>query len=316
MRAAQYGIRYMDYHIPERQMIMTDFVEAIDNRFLPTAFADKHQYLAFIDAILELKSIRVEESRTSVELLSMLLMRMVEEKVIKPSEIDLIVLIDEQCKEGKKNIGQLLQFQFGMKNAYVMNISGNHCANMEIAISTVTMLESPRMNNILLLNATLANSHHERIIGNYGILGDAAGLMLLSKNETSLRIHGSSVANNGRLHVADVAVDNSLLHAKYLLKCVRNVFEENQLQIEDVAQIVVQNANPLLNTHVLTSSGLGIDRMYRNNFGKYGHLDCLDFLVNLKDLTSDPTTVKTGDRVLSLGMGWAGSYSSILFSKN
>jgi 3-oxoacyl-[acyl-carrier-protein] synthase III len=182
-------------------------------------------------------------------------------------------------------------------------------------ISTISQIQNSDINNVLILNSTKVDSVKDRIIGSYGILGDAAGVILLSRDESRLKIINSCVENNGQLYQADPEKDNNLLHSKYLMKCVKKVMDKSDYTLEDVSKLIIQNANPLLYSYILANAGLNTDKIYNSNFGKYGHLDCLDFLVNLHDATKEQRH-KRGDLILSVGMGWAGAYVSILFSVN
>jgi 3-oxoacyl-[acyl-carrier-protein] synthase III len=309
------GINYIDYYIPETELPIGELVRQLNVERIPKNYGDRADYQAFAEAILQLQSIRVEARHSATEMLSGLLTRMFESHVVAPGNIDMIVLVREPRGTTGNNIAQELQFRFGMKNAFILNVSGNHCANIEVAIATVTHIRDADINNVLILNATITPDVNDRIIGSYGIMGDAAGVMLLGRECGVLSIKDTYVTSNGRLYEANVEQDNAMLHAKYLMKCVRGVLEKSEIKLSGIGKIVVQNGNPLLNAHVLTSAGLGVGKMYKRNLGKYGHLDSLDFLVNLKDICNDEE-VKSGELILSLGMGWAGSYASLLFSKN
>lgn len=311
-----FGISYIDYYIPDEKLDIDSFIDQVSADVIPKNFNTKTAYKEFANTILALSSIKVESRLTQSEMLMMLLDQMFGASDIDPLSIDLIMLVSERAPEKENNLAQFLQFKFGMTNSFILNVSGNHCANLEVALSTASKLQSEQINNILILNSTRISSIDDRIIGSYGILGDAAGVMLVSKGPaTKLKILDSHVINNGRLHAVNMQQDNSLLHSKYILSSLRKVLGKCGVDLAGVTKVIVQNANPLLNAYVLSNAGVNTEKIFKDNFGRHGHLDCLDFLVNLKD-SCENDSLAAGDLILSLGIGWAGTYASILFSKN
>jgi 3-oxoacyl-[acyl-carrier-protein] synthase III len=308
-----FGIKYMDYYVPKTHLGINDLIDRMSDNAVPRLFNGKEEYKLFANAVLDLRTVKIEQQMDEYEMLRILVEQMFDKISIDPSSVDMIVLLSE--RRTSQNLAQLIQFKFEMSNAFVLNLSGNHCANFDVAISTLARINAHEINNVLILNATLIPDIDSRIIGTYGVLGDAAGVMLLSKQDVALSIVDACNINNGRLYEANVQQDNTLLHTKYMIKCLSTLINKGSLKITDLKKVVVQNANPLLNAHIITHAGIDSSKIFDSNFGKHGHLDCLDLLVNLQDVMNS-SELKQGDRILSLGMGWAGSYSSILFSKN
>lgn len=305
----------MDYYVPKQELAVASLIDQVADDAIPNTFSNKEEYGDFVDAILELESIRVETELTQFQTLELLVSQMFNEEIVLPEDIDVIVLAEERNGNPEYNLAQELQHRFKMKNAFVFNISGNHCANLEVAITTISKIQNKEINNVLILNSTLIGEAKDRIIGSYGLIGDAAGIMLLGSDNNNLNILHSSVQNNGLMHKGDTQNENNLIHSKYILKCVKEVLQQGNYALENIEKLIIQNANPLLYSHILTNAGLDTDKIYNANFGKYGHLDCLDFLVNLND-ASKSESLKKDDLILSVGMGWAGCYVAILFSMN
>jgi 3-oxoacyl-[acyl-carrier-protein] synthase III len=78
----------------------------------------------------------------------------------------------------------------------------------------------------------------------------------------------------------------------------------NKVSARDIATVVLPNANPLLITDVLLQIGFDIDQIYIENVGQYGHLDGIDFIVNLKHLSCQRFTKE--ELLLTVDLGWAG----------
>ena len=303
----------MDYYVPNNKLNIDVLLNDIAPTQIPKTFQSKNEYKSFVNTILELDDIRVETGFSKYEMLENLMNKMFETQIIDPLAIDLIVLVDER-ESNERNIGQQLQLMFGLDNAFILNFSGNHCANMEVVLHMVARFKSADVNNVLVLNSTIIDDVNDRIIGTYGILGDAAGLLLLGTENAIVNIVDTVVINNGNLFKADVEEDNSLIHSKYILRCIKNLLIKSKLSVDEIDKLIIQNANPLLYSYILTNAGLDVDKIYSNNFGKYGHLDCLDFLINLCDLNRS-NELNENDKIVSIGMGWAGSYVAILFTK-
>jgi 3-oxoacyl-[acyl-carrier-protein] synthase III len=311
----KFGIRYIDYYLPADTIDVNEFVDQLRTETIPKSFSDREEYKTFATTVLELKRVRVENKLTGSEMLSALLETMFKKNELDPLAIDLIVMVSERPVSGDKNLAQFLQYKFGMNNAVTLNMSGNHCANLDVIVSIIATLGSVNIKNVLILNSTLVLDADQRVIGTYGILGDAAGIIVLSSDVSIFSIVDYYLMNSGRLHAADVEIDNTLLHSKNILKCIRALTHKTQIRVDDIKKVVLQNANPLLNARILSNAGIDPDKIYTYNFGRYGHLDCLDFVVNLTDLYRSPE-LRSGDLILTLGMGWAGAYASILFSRN
>lgn len=303
------GIRYIDYYIPSDELSIEDFVDEINNDDVPKSFSGKEEYREFISDILTLKSIRVENTLSETEMLDLLLIDFFKKKkIIDPSEIDIILVAESESSVSKpKNLGQYLQHRHKIDQAYVMNLAGNYCANIDFAVGTAHRLLKAdiHIKNILVVSICKIRKTAERIVGSYAILSDAAGIMLLSREGAMVNEMKNHIISNGLLHDVQLNEDNSLLHCKYYIKCLQGLLN-NQITDRDIGGIIVQNANTLMISQCIASVGLDPAKIYTKNLGRYGHMDCLDYLVNLKDaLDSD---CHTNGYLLTFGTGLAGNY--------
>src|SRR5205823_4674091 len=98
------------------------------------------------------------------------------------------------------------------------------------------------------------------------------------------RLVDSLIVSAGRFHHVDLNRDDSIILCKYYVKCIHDLLKKTGVTTEMISQVITQNANPLLITQCLESIGLDPSRIFSDNQTRYAHLDCLDFLVNLKDL--------------------------------
>lgn len=307
------GIAYSDYYIPSHTLSVPGFLAQVSDAAIPAVFAARSEYADFIASVLGLESIRVEPELDEKAMLSRLLAGMFDRQAVRPGEVDLILVLQETRSDPRENVGQFLQHKFSMANAMVVNLSGNHCANLDVAIKLATALCGQTAHNIVILSATRARDTDSRVVGTYGILGDAAGVVLVQQQAGEVVLHDCQVISKGMLHQADMAKDNTLIHAKYIRKGIADVLKRNQLTPDRIDRVLIQNANPMLLIHVLTEAGFDPATILTANVGRYGHLDTVDLLVNLRSLREQPAGA--GPRlILALGMGWAGTYVTSLLT--
>jgi 3-oxoacyl-[acyl-carrier-protein] synthase III len=309
------GISYLDYYIPGEELAIDDFLASIGETSVPPNFKDKAAYEKFIASVLELKSIRIETRQAEPEMVGGLLEKMFSRPGIEPADIDLVILAQEPALSQMRNLAQFIQYSYKMSGAYVMHTSGNLCTNIEVALDTACSLMDSRqdLNNILIIGAIKVEETEKRIIGTYGIYGDGAGIMLVSRRDSKIKLLDSEILCDGSFYKGDLNADYTTIHSRNYLTTINNLIGRNSLENEMIDKIIIQNANPLLVSQCISLAGLDNDKIFSHNFGKYGHLDCLDFLINLKDAARD--TPDPGEKLaLSLGIGWAGTYVSSLLS--
>lgn len=307
-------LSYLDYYLPQDAVPIADMIEGLDDKAIPSLFGSKEDYLIFAESILELQDVRVEKQLTEAEMLSNVLTKLFGSHDIQPGEIDLIITTKEGEQDTKNSLIKFLQYQYKMSNAYVLNITGNHCANMAVAWNMVRTLGST-VNNVLIMNVFKTGCPEERIIGSYGILNDGAGVMLLSRKPGLCSLTDSVILSNGLLHKVDLEKDNSLLHLKYTVNSIKKLMTRNSTEPGQIRVIVPQNANILLVSKAVMESKMDIRKIFTDNISRCGHVDSVDFIINLKDVL-DKGRFDPGDKLLSLNIGWAGSYVSSLISIN
>lgn len=315
------GITYIDYYIPEEEMIITDLLENIDVKSVPPSFKTKLEYAVFIESILKLKSIRVETKLDAADMIGVLIERMFNTQDVKAEEIDVVMFAQEPEAFRKKNLAKYLQHRFKMSNAYTVNVSGNLCANNEIALKIAGSLcrSHKDVNSILIVSAAKPESIDKRVFGTFAIAGDAAGIMLVSSKNRggkyNLRLLDNVIMSDGSFHDVDVNVDSSLVHCKSYSMCIMELIKKNSLRDESIEKIIIPNANTMMISQCLAAAGLKTNKIFSNNIGKYGHMDCVDFPINLKDML-DEGIVNKNRYVFSFGTGSIGTYVSSLLSFN
>ncbi|MEO8109089.1 MAG: 3-oxoacyl-[acyl-carrier-protein] synthase III C-terminal domain-containing protein [Ginsengibacter sp.] len=311
-------IAHINYYVPENQMPVRELIDGVSAKDIPAVFEDKAAYTAFVQNELKVDAIRIEDKLADTEMLTNTVEQIFVDGVAEPGEIDLIILAQEEDQRQKLNLGQYIQYEFGLDNGYVLNVDGNHCANIDHALTLASQIShnNEAINNILILANVKVNTLKERLVGTYGIVSDGSGSMLLRKDGKGAALKSSKILSAGRFHDVNLNRDDSLILMKYYVKCLKESLDKYEVSPDDIAHIITQNANPLLINQCLEMAGLETDKIFSANQTKYSHLDCLDFLVNLKDLLQEMQTKKDEGLILSFGTGWAGSFISSILSYN
>lgn len=310
------GLMYMDYYIPEDKISIEQLLEDVDECYFPTAFPDKEEYTLFAESVLNLDHIRITKDLDSKDMVNGLIKKMFTMISVIPSEIDFVITTQDAGEDYTKNFGQYLINEYNLSNATTVNISGNHCANLDVAFSIADKFIKSGKDYVLVIDILKVKSSKNRIIGSYGILGDSSGILLFSSTNSIITLIDTYTLVNGKLFDADLNKDYSMLHIKYYLSGIQKLRSRHQSEFLNLRSIIVQNANPLLITQAIKLSGLDTGLIFTENFGLFGHMNSLDFLINLKSVVQDNLFLNAGDCVLSIGVGWAGTYVFTLLKIN
>ena len=309
------SISQIEYYIPSTALYINDLIQKVEEDSLSSEFPTLELYENFIKDFLKLESIRVETQLEAHEMIEKVVNNAIEKEKFKPEDIDLIFFVPGAYKRKFENIGQYVQYKCGMNNAFTIELSGNDCVNIEMAVKIGVDLLKVQNNykNILIVGAAKIDDPNARIIGSYGVYGDAAGLILLNLDNPIIRCHDVVNISNGKLYGALIDKVSVLDHCKYLLKSLNNLMNRNNLKDIVIDDVIIQNANPLLTKQCLNSKGYKEELIFKENLSAYGHLNQLDFLVNIKDLLDRKKEEKQRN-FITLGFGWAGSYVSSFMS--
>ena len=313
MKNQNIGINYLDYYIPEGQIEIANFVNSISEHSVPKTFKNKDEYSMFLEYVLNLESIRVENDLNDFQMIDKLLDKMFNSEVVKPEEINIIIVAQEQRDNQTENLGQYIQFCKKIKNAYIINITGNQCANIEVAIDTACKLLKSNIeyNNILIVASNKIEKLDERIIDTYSVYGDGAGVLLINRNAI-IEVVDTNILCNGYFYDVNSNSDAGEIHSQHYLSCINNLLERNTLQPSSLNKVVFQNANPLLISQCLFSLGVKSEQFFDENLSKYGHIDCIDIIINLKDIYVNKNA-NDNLNILSFGVSFNGTYISTLF---
>jgi 3-oxoacyl-[acyl-carrier-protein] synthase III len=312
-------LKYIDCYIPEGRISVSRVMDSVQEKNkLPSSFQTKEAGVSFFNNVLQLSEVSYAHGTSEIEMIDNVIQPFLDKQVITPAEIDLILLVDDELDKGSRipNLGHYLQHTYSFINADVMLLSGNHCANGEYAFHYgELLLASGKVKSILIVAINKLRTMEDRLIANYAIQGDAAAIALLT-NETQntgsspcVVLKGKYSITNGAFYEADLNKDNSLVLCKYYIRCLSGLMSKYNLKAKQIDYALIQNASHLLISQCLNSVGFKSKQVFTENNTRYGHLDCIDFLLNLKELSERKP--EKSMQLISFGSGWAGSYISL-----
>jgi len=310
------GITYLDYYVPEIAIPLYDCLQKHNISLREWGLHSADEYAAFCEEQMLLTNLREEQRFRDVEMLQLLLERAMEQNIFKPFDIDVIILAQEPMNYQTDNIAHYLQYKLHMKRSIVFHVTGNHCCNVEMSLKVArdAFIANPEYKKMIIMTVTKINDPSVRFLGKQAILSDGAGIVLVERDTSKLSYVGSRTKTNGYFHDPKVIHNNSfMLHYKSSVELLSEIRESYELESNEIQTILLQNTTPRTYYSYLEKAGLDTQKVFGENFGKYGHITSADFVINLKDALAQKNYAK-GDKILSFGMGWAGNYHTVLLS--
>lgn len=312
-------ITYLETNIPSTRMPISEIFDAAEEKnAVPAAFTSGEEMRDFYSQVLGIESVTVHNGEENDLITPLFDNLFILEEHIDPEEIGLIIIIDDEVSKGDRmvNLGQYLQQRYELENADVLVLSGNHCSNFEYAIWYAEKIaNSPDQINVVILGVTYMVRKEQRIISSYAIMGDAAAVCVVrpdSQENGLVKVVQKHSITNGSMYKAIMSNDNTLMLFKYYLKTISGLLKKSGMKADQFTHFLLQNANPEVTVECALNSGFKREQIYQDNLTKYGHLDCIDFILNLKDVTA---SAASGDKFFSFGTGWAGSFICLQLEK-
>lgn len=308
-------ISELEYYIPNEELSIEQFVANLHDRHIPIEFNSRDKYLTHLRQSVGLTSLRVETQLEAHEMIDLVIQRAVDEDKIKPFDIDLLVFIPGGYPTKYLNIGQYFKHKHNLENALILNIGGNECLNIEMAIKVCMDLMKVNQDykNTLIITAAKVEGIDHRINGKFSLRGDSAGLLLLNHESPKVYLHDVVAMYNSKLFKANPEDGHILEHYIYLRRCLSKLIQRNSLKEKEISKVITQNIHSDLLKKSLNSFGLNENLIFGKNIYRYGHMNQLDFLINLKDLVEDKREKDT-QWIISIGLGLAGNYIATLMS--
>jgi len=306
-------ITNISVYIPHNEVSINEAFTSLPST-IPSLSMDRDEYLGYIQSDLGYTSIRTAGKLKDTDLLIEAADQLFDLDIVAPENIDFLFMAQENDVIQKENPGQFLQAEFDMKRAKIMTISGHHCANVDAAVymANCVAASDPSIENVLIAGVVAIPEVEARLVGSYGVLGDAATCILLERNvQSGLTLVRQHMVSAGILHEIGLTKDVSLILCKYYTLCLSELMEKSGFSDEDIDHIIIQNANTSLINQCLSSVDLNVDKIFTDNLTTYGHLDSIDLPLNLRDLMEKG--IKDGAHILTFGSGINGSFIASIF---
>lgn len=307
-------INHLDYYIPEGRMLIEDFVNTISEEGV-SVFQSRDKFKEYLEEFLPLEHLAIEKESSLETILINLLKKNIQDRKIIPKDIDFVILAFEH-NDKLKHFGHKIQQCLGINEyANIVQLSGNYCANVDIAIGLAEKLirDSSIIKRALIITGNKISSLEERIVGTYGVLGDGVGLISISNESENAQVEiiGQKALLKGELHKVDFTKDNTILHYQAYVESFTETLNENNIESTDLSQVFLHNANVLLPKEAVKMCDVEETLFYDKNRLAYGHLDTVDFIMNLKDYLAEQKL--SNSYLASLSIGVTGTYVTTIF---
>ena len=307
-------IEYLDCYLPETKLNLADCPDHLAED-IGAYFSDREDFLHFSTSVLFLDNIRVERRLDLEKMVMLLLDQYVQRQGAVARTVKYLIIATDYSYD-LKDFGHHIFHRLAVPRSTVFRVADNYCANIDIAIGLAAALLRAKQEPsraIIIAGARLGDGLAGRVVGTYGILGDSAGIMVLSNDEGShlAEVSGQVVVTRGELAEMDLTQDNTLLHLQSYSTCLKELLLQSGLLPSMVDQVVIHNANQLLLQQVIKSCGISTRTINKLNLGKFGHLGTCDLVLNLKTILEQDD--KAAGNIVSLNLGIIGTYVSTLF---
>lgn len=320
-------ISYLDYQITPSVMPIEKFVDSLSDEYIVnwsvTYMGKEIRKREFVSQILknmnkiQMIAIGTGDSESESAMFSKFLIPYFETK--GGTDVDYIIYNRGELVSSERNIPYFIHKEFNLTRTQIFQIEQS---------CTSTLL------SINLAKALIAGGSAKRILSLSGnILGPLEekrlmGLFCVSDGIAAVEISSSDVAmGTAQWEVIDFLgfTDGSISTVADMFKngehivnkgieLIRNIMLRNNLDVNDLTFIVPQNTNFSGWNYYCENLGMGVEKVFTDNFGSCGHIGDVDTIRNLQDITRSEK-VRKGGYVLSYGIGTGASWNALLLRK-
>lgn len=302
------GIRYIDYHLPNKFIQAKDVISKVEDLVLPEFYNSFDDYFSDFFQQSGLEKITIENYEYCIELFSELLGKFFTDTQIDPAKVSYIFYTNPKCMNlNGVNIPYLLQQKFQMKNAYVTVIDQGCTGTIWSMGLSKSLLESDGEQYSIILSASFLHEAKNRYLFPT-IGGDALGLMVLSNHLLNYNIIDCISISDGiySYNKYNKKTDNAINKLAIVKKgsvAVERLLHKNNLRQDDIFLMIPQSINKLSYTTIYpTMLKIRPEKVFVENIANGGHLGDVDTIRNLKDCI-ESYTVPPYAYILLYGQG-------------
>uniref|UniRef100_UPI00359C7398 hypothetical protein n=1 Tax=Bacteroides ovatus TaxID=28116 RepID=UPI00359C7398 len=304
------NINYMTYYIPENKVSVNDIIDCYEKAELPKEFNDKQELSYFFERFIGLNEVYIDNNIDEVELIDRAFRKMDIETKLSLCDIELI--IDFSCDSffKLKNCGHYIKSSYGLKNANVINMSGNLCANLDVALSFFSKQYISQSQSKILFCGGCKIPPKKRLAGSFSIMGDSYGIMIVDFVNHTLELIDSEIQTVEDLYKEQESENQALLMSQMHVNCLSALFARHDKK--QIKKVFIPNGFPLLIIQSLKYIGFEENIIYTKNISK-GHFAYLDSLINMYDFISDNPDFK--GQILVISISYSGTIVGTIYNK-
>lgn len=308
-------IRSIYTYLPDHSLTIEEAIRAYSNEVHDLETGTVQALNEHYTEQLKLRSVALAEEVTDEEMVTFCVQEFFESSGVEPSEIDGIIFVQEESNYQTKNLGHLIQYQSKMKNAFVFNLTGNHCVNFEMGLKVAKglILEQSDVNKILIVAVQKIVENRKRLVGKHAILGDGAGVTFVDRSEGQLEYIASSTSASGKVAANNKKVDeNYMVHYRKLSQSLKETLSKSGISPDELHKVFIPETNAAIFSAVLEQFGISKNVLVPSDLSEsQGHLTSIDLMINLERFVLNRNIEK--DRYfLSMGFGIGGNYQTLI----
>lgn len=292
------GIFYADYQLPQLTKI-EDAIRTIPKDWYEKFTSSEDFYKTVRTPRYGFDKIAVGNPENSLDIFSELLSRLFSETSISPDKISYIIDTDyiSNFHSPEVSIPHYLQKKYKLTGAGVFTLEQN-CGTSLLAVGLASSLVSQKGDYILILsNNTL---HRKSRLGPGQIMGDGAGIFVISKAPSEYEIIDFQTMTNGYgsfynhtkndlYYPADELTEEKRLLFTNIhttgVHFIRAFLKKNRLTPDDIHMIIVQPVNRVTFIEMYAEPlGIPDNKIFLHNVPNGGHLGNVDMARNFRDL--------------------------------
>lgn len=285
------GITYMDYYLGKQE---ADIEKVLKETNLfgisKTGESDFIEKVNYISQMSKCNTIVYDEKEPHIFVYESLVEHFIETSKVDTNDIIGLFFTDiyNFSYEGI-NIPFYIQHKYKMKNAAVISLNQQCSGTLAGMKLSSSLLENTEKKYVIIVTSCFMDNFTDRYHGDC-LIGDGAGIIVISNKDYLYKIRGSSLKSYGELSYCrqkknNIKINNMKL-AQIYKQAMKEAVTDGGLMIDVIDKIICQNTNYYFNSNVLLKLlriSKNIIFMENRNYG--GHIGDVDIVRNLKDFT-------------------------------
>lgn len=223
---------------------------------------------------------------------------------LAPEQIDVVLYCSENVgitPESTQRFHRSLH-ELGLVNAYPIGVTMSNSSNCSTLCRVATsLIRSGEARHVLLALADVAKSAAARVMEPaLAVIADgAASCIVSSECEAEFELVGLTSAASHRAAAAQDGKKGNLEGFKMQLKASQRLLREHGLSPASFAWVITNNYGLAVLEGFSAITSVPVDRIYRDNVARNGHVASADNLINLRAL-QDSGSLERGSTLLMI----------------